>query len=134
MNNLSELSIELIEEAREEVKRKTADGKSDSERSGEAQSIKIEEAFEILDDIEANLRKIHKHGTRADGIVKLILQYSRGGDGKMEPTPLNPLVKEYVNLAFHGMRAGKDPINVDLDLQLDKNVGEVPLVAEVFSR
>ncbi|HMB98898.1 MAG TPA: HAMP domain-containing sensor histidine kinase, partial [Balneolaceae bacterium] len=59
---------------------------------------------------------------------------SRGGDGKMESTPLNPLIKEYVNLAFHGMRAGKEPINVEIDLQLDDSIGEIPLVAEDFSR
>ena len=90
--------------------------------------------LDILNDIEANLKTIHKHGTRADSIVKSMLQHSRGGDGKMEPTPLNPLIKEYVNLAFHGMRAGGDPINVDIDLQLDEDVGEVQLVAEDFSR
>jgi signal transduction histidine kinase len=90
--------------------------------------------LDILNDIEANLKTIHKHGSRADSIVKSMLQHSRGGDGKMEPTPLNPLIKEYVNLAFHGMRAGKDPINVDIDLQLDENVGEVPVIAEDFSR
>ena len=90
--------------------------------------------LDILDDIEMNLKKIHEHGSRADSIVKSMLQHSRGGDGKMEPTPLNPLIKEYVNLAFHGMRAGKDPINVDIDLQLDENVGEVPVIAEDFSR
>jgi signal transduction histidine kinase len=32
------------------------------------------------------------------------------------------------------MRAGSDPINVDIDLQLDDKVGELPLVAEDFSR
>jgi signal transduction histidine kinase len=90
--------------------------------------------LDILDDIEANLKTIHKHGTRADSIVKSMLQHSRGGDGKMEATLLNPIIKEYVNLAFHGMRAGKEPINVDIDLQLDENVGEVPLIAEDFSR
>jgi len=90
--------------------------------------------LDILDDIETNLKTIHKHGSRADSIVKSMLQHSRGGDGKMEPTPLNPIIKEYVNLAFHGMRAGKDPINVDIDLNLDDSVGEVALVAEDFSR
>ena len=90
--------------------------------------------LEILDDIEANLSKIHEHGSRADGIVKSMLQHSRGGDGKMEPTPLNPIIKEYVNLAFHGMRAGKDSINMDIDLSLDDSIGDVPLVAEDFSR
>ena len=90
--------------------------------------------LDILDDIEANLKTIHKHGSRADSIVKSMLQHSRGGDGKMEPTPLNPLIKEYTNLAFHGMKAGENPIDVDIQYDLDDSVGEVPLVAEDFSR
>nr|WP_249067185.1 ATP-binding protein [Halalkalibaculum roseum] len=120
VNNFSDVSIELIEEAREEVKEMlTADS---------------QQLSSILDDIESNLRKIYEHGSRADGIVKSMLQHSRGGDGKMEPTGLNALVKEYANLAFHGMRAGNNPINVDVHLQLDENVCEIPLVAEDFSR
>jgi signal transduction histidine kinase len=47
---------------------------------------------------------------------------------------VNALIKEYANLAFHGMRAGKDPINVDIKLDLDKNVGEVEMISEDFSR
>jgi signal transduction histidine kinase len=119
VNNFSDLSMELIEEALEELKNYPS---------------KSEEIDGILKDVVSNLRKIHEHGTRADSIVKSMLMHSRGGDGKMEPTPLNPLIKEYVNLAFHGMRAGKDPVNVDIDLQLDNSIGEVPLVAEDFSR
>jgi signal transduction histidine kinase len=88
----------------------------------------------LLKDVENNLRKIHEHGSRADGIVKSMLQHSRGGDGKMEPTDLNAMVKEYVNLAFHGMRASKNPINVDIELDLDENIGEIDLITEDFSR
>jgi signal transduction histidine kinase/ligand-binding sensor domain-containing protein len=120
VNNFSDLSIELVEEARGEVKEKL--------------SADSHQLTAILDDIETNLRKIHKHGNRADGIVKSMLQHSRGGDGKMEPTDLNAIVKEYTNLAFHGMRAGKDPINVDIELDLNDNVGEIPVIAEDFSR
>ena len=127
VNNFSEVSLEMINEARSEVKseRKTPDFK-------EVDNPGV--LLTILDDIEANLRTIHKHGTRADSIVKSMLHHSRGGSGKMDPTPLNPLIKEYVNLAFHGMRAGKNPINVDIELQLDESVGEVPIIAEDFSR
>jgi signal transduction histidine kinase len=156
VNNFSEVSVELIEEAREEVRRVTDDQGPGSEKKkslrqpeegaevpdgtkvgDDAISAKDETTsllLEILDDIEANLRKIHEHGSRADGIVKSMLQHSRGGNGKMEPEPLNPIIKEYVNLAFHGMRAGKEPINVAIDLQLDESIGEVPLIAEDFSR
>ncbi|MDX1641688.1 MAG: ATP-binding protein, partial [Balneolaceae bacterium] len=161
VNNFSDVSIELVEEAREEVKRQKAEGKSktgdgrreteespfeggagvpasvgtevgDEAESGNDSSLSI--ILEILEDIETNLRKIHEHGSRADGIVKSMLMHSRGGDGKPEPTPLNPLIKEYVNLAFHGMRAGDDPINVDINFDLDESIGDVNLVAEDFSR
>src|SRR6056297_1494299 len=145
VNNFSELSLELVEEIREEIRQRTEDGgpgRSPLEGSAEAErrrgvSVEAQDTsliLDILDDIEANLKTIHKHGSRADSIVKSMLQHSRGSDGKMEPTPLNPLIKEFVNLAYHGMRAGNDAINVEIDLQLDESVGEVPLVAEDFSR
>jgi len=63
-----------------------------------------------------------------------MLEHSRGGSGKKVPTNLSDLVKEFANLSFHGMRAGKNPINVDLEFDFDKAVGEVPLIAEDFSR
>jgi signal transduction histidine kinase len=157
VNNFSDLSLELVEEVRSEIRelrREKTKGKSETASplsrgdgdpsldgsargvSGQAENsgFDSELILDILSDIEANLKTIHKHGTRADSIVKSMLMHSRGGDGEMEPTSLNPLIKEYVNLAFHGMRAGKESINVDIDLQLDENVGEVSLVAEDFSR
>ena len=119
VNNFSDLSIELVDEVREELTSMTP-----------TPSVTLE----ILDDIESNLKKIYEHGTRADGIVKSMLQHSRGGSGKLEPTDLNGLVKEYVNLAFHGMRASKNPINVDIDLQVEEQIDNVPLIVEDFSR
>ncbi len=127
VNNFSELSTELIDEARTEL-RSVSDNLSADDRK------RVDETLEILSAIEPNLKKIHEHGTRADGIVKSMLQHSRGGGGKMEPTDLNALIKEYANLAFHGMRAGDDPINVDIKFGLDEDVGEVNLIAEDFSR
>jgi signal transduction histidine kinase len=63
-----------------------------------------------------------------------MLQHSRGGSGEMEPTNLNALLQEFVNLAFHGMRASKNPINVKLNFDLDENLGKVNLIGEDFSR
>src|SRR6056297_1823721 len=173
VNNFSELSMELVEEIRHEIRDMSLEkkvspspegipmGEGGGERSeqGDVRGSETEKdpgstntplnplsrgeaglspgtdfILDILNDIEINLKKIHEHGSRADSIVKSMLQHSRGGDGNLEPTLLNPLIKEYVNLAFHGMRAGNDPINVDIDLQLGKEVGEVSLIAEDFSR
>ena len=117
VTNFSDVSEELIAELIAHLK------------SGD-----VDEASVIAADVRNNLRKIHEHGSRADSIVKSMLQHSRGGSGKMEPADLNAVIREYVNLAFHGMRAGRDPINVDIDLQLDEDIGEVPLIVEDFSR
>ncbi|SDC87668.1 Tetratricopeptide repeat-containing protein [Algoriphagus faecimaris] len=121
VNNFSELSSELIDEAFEELEKLES-------------SEEKEEIIAILQDVKGNLTKVHEHGTRANGIVTSMLQHSRGGDGKMEPTDLNALLKEYVNLSFHGMRAGKNPIDVDIILDLDPEIKEVPLIKEDFTR
>ena len=121
VNNFSELSTELIDEVFDEL-----DKLGDSD-------VK-EEIIAILNDVRGNLAKVHEHGTRANTIVSSMLQHSRGGSGKKEPTDLNALIREYVNLAFHGMRAGKNPINVIIDLQLDEQISAVLLVGEDFSR
>lgn len=117
VNNFSGVSLELIEELNDALDKKD-----------------IEEAKAITGDIEGNLTRIHQHGTRADGIVQSMLQHSRGGDGKKVQTNLNTLVKEYVNLAYHGMRANKNPIVVDVSVELDENLKPVSLISEDFSR
>ena len=121
VNNFSEVSNELIDEVFEELEKL------------ENSKVKAE-IIAILEDVKGNLTKVHEHGTRADSIVKSMLQHSRGGSGKMEPTDLNALIKEYVNLAFHGMLAKKNPINVEIDLQLDPKIKTVSLIGEDFSR
>ena len=132
VNNFSEVSIEMIDEIREELANVGAN--NDSPLPVANSNSPYQTISEILDDIEANLRKIHQHGTRADGIVKSMLLHSRGGDGKMEPIDINAMIREYVNLSFHGMRAGKHPINVDIKMDFDERIKDVPLIVEDFSR
>jgi signal transduction histidine kinase len=121
VNNFSDLSRELIEEVFVEMENLEA-------------SATKEEVIAILRDVQNNLTKVHEHGTRADGIVTSMLQHSRASGGKRLPIAFNPLVKEFVNLSFHGMRASKAPINVEIDLQLNDQVGDVLLISEDFSR
>lgn len=121
VNNFSEVSIEMIEEALEE-------------RAKSLESRDETLVDDLLEDVKSNLKKVYEHGSRANSIVTSMLQHSRGGSGTMEPTNLNALIKEYSNLAFHGMRAGNNPINVEIDLQLDEQIQDVPLIAEDFSR
>jgi signal transduction histidine kinase/ligand-binding sensor domain-containing protein len=128
VNNFSDLSVELIDEIRDEIEHVRA------YHDKPLPDTALDEINHLVNDIESNLKKIHEHGSRADSIVKSMLQHSRGGEGKLEPTDLNALIKEYTNLAFHGMRASKNPMNVDIELKLDEDLHEIPLIAEDFSR
>lgn len=125
VNNFSDLSIELVEEVKEEFEKL----KIDSANNEDAEEIR-----ELLNDIEANQRKIFEHGSRADSIVKSMLQHSRGGSGDMKPEILNEVINEYASLAFHGMRANPKPINVEIVTELDETIGEIRMVREDFSR
>lgn len=121
VNNFSELSMDFIQEIEEELDKLT-------------DSPEKENILELLSDVKSNLHKIKHHGSRADSIVKSMLMHSRGGTGTMDSTNLNDLIREYVNLAFHGMRANKNPINVEIKLDLDENLPKINLNAEDFSR
>ncbi len=121
VNNFSDLSRELIDDVFLELEKL-----NDPE-------IK-EEIISILYDVKGNLAKVHEHGTRADGIVTSMLQHSRATGSKSESIDFNSLVKEFVNLSYHGMRAGKSPINVKIDLDLQAEIGQVSLISEDFSR
>lgn len=121
VNNFSGLSMEFLDEIEEEL-----------DKIGESEAK--ENIRDLLGDIRVNLEKIRHHGGRADNIVKSMLMHSRGGSGTMEPSDLNEVIREYVNLSFHGMRANKNPINVDIALELDEKLPKIPLNSEDFSR
>ncbi len=120
VNNFSEVSVDLIGETLEEMEK------------GEKRDHTL--IRDNLEDLQSNLRKIREHGARANTIVTSMLQHSRGSSGKKEPTDLNVFIKESVNLSYHGMRAGKNPINVEINLDLDPKIHETPLIKEDFSR
>jgi two-component system NtrC family sensor kinase len=114
VNNFSQLSKELIQEIREV--------------SSE------EERLEIMEDLEKNMEKINHHGRRADSIVKNMLEHSRAGAGEKQPTDINQLCREYVNLAYQGMRANNQEFNCEIKLDLDENIPVIKAVSQDISR
>jgi hypothetical protein len=55
---------------------------------------------EIIGMLTGNLARIVEHGRRADGIVKSMLEHSRGVSGERRPVDLNALVEESLNLGL----------------------------------
>ena len=84
--------------------------------------------------MDGNVKKITDHGRRADSIVKGMLLHSRGQSGDRQLTNLNDLLDEYVNLAYHGMRAQDTGFNITIERDYGDNVGQVEIVPQELSR
>ena len=123
VNNFAELSVELMEELQEEVDKLKAGGEAD-----------IGNMEDLLTDLTGNAKKINEHGKRADGIVKSMLLHSRGQAGERQPTDINAMLEENVNLSYHGMRATDTSFNVRIERDFDKEIGKVDAIAQDLSR
>ncbi len=117
VNNFSEVSEELLEEMKEQIK------------TGNKQ-----DALEIIEDLGLNLNKINHHGKRASSIVKGMLQHSRAGSDEKQSTDINALVDEYLRLAYHGFRAKDKTFNANFSTQLADNLPPVNIVPQEIGR
>jgi two-component system, NtrC family, sensor kinase len=93
-----------------------------------------EELASIAGDLEQNIQKIREHGARADSIIGSMLNHSRGRPGERRATDLNALVREFVNLAFHGIRAQDNTFQAAIDFDLDPAAHIVEIVPQDMSR
>jgi signal transduction histidine kinase len=84
--------------------------------------------------LRGNLEKITEHGKRADGIVKSMLEHSRGVSGKREVVDLNSLIEEALNLAYHGARAQDASFNIALERELDPDLARIELAPQEMTR
>jgi signal transduction histidine kinase len=124
VTNFSEVSVELIDELDEVMTEIRA--KEERDLAGEIEPI--------LSDLRLNLHKVKEHGERADGIVRSMLEHSRSAPGDWRETDLNALLKQYVNLAYHSMRAHGQGFNATLRQDLDPEIGMVEVVPQEISR
>jgi signal transduction histidine kinase len=117
VNNFSEISRELLDEMKTEIQNKN-----------------IDEVIELIEDLKQNLEKINQHGKRADSIVKGMLLHSRGTSGEKTPTDINDLLDQYVNLAYHGMRATNKEFNITIEKDYDETLEKINVVPQDLSR
>ena len=128
VNNFSEVSNEMIKEILDN-RNKTLDARHKTQdRSATS------EEDEMLNDIAQNLEKINHHGKRAGDIVKGMLQHSRVGSGKKEPTDINALCDEYLRLAYHGLRAKDKSFNAKFETDFDASLPKLNVVPQDIGR
>ena len=117
VNNFSEVSRELLDEIKELLQKENNT-----------------EGLEIVNDLKQNLEKINQHGKRADSIVKGMLLHSRGTSGEKTLTDINELLDQYVNLAYHGLRAQDKGFNITIEKDYDYTIEKINVVPQDISR
>jgi signal transduction histidine kinase len=124
VNNFAGLSVELLNE----LKAAAAPGIAELDEDTRAD---INETVEML---TGNLEKIAEHGRRADGIVKSMLEHSRGVSGERREVDLNGLIEEALNLAYHGARAQDQSFNITLEREFDRAVRPIEVAPQEITR
>ena len=124
VNNFAGLWVELLDELKETAAPAIA-GLAEDERA---------DVDEIVGMLTGNLEKIAEHGRRADGIVKSMLEHSRGVSGERREVDLNGLVEEALNLAYHGARAQDAGFNITLEREFDPAVAPIELAPQEMTR
>jgi signal transduction histidine kinase len=124
VNNFAGLSVELLDELKETAAPAIA-ALAEDERA---------DVDEIVEMLTGNLEKIAEHGRRADGIVKSMLEHSRGGSGERREVDVNGLVEEALNLAYHGARAQDQKFNITLEREFAQGMAPVELAPQEITR
>ena len=129
--NFSKLSAKLVDDLREVV---AEEQELLSPEAKQRVAELNEELDEIVGDLHANLQKIEEHGNRAISIIRGILLYSRGKEDEFIPTDLAKLVKEYVWLSYHSMRANYKGFNLTIREEYATDLPLQRVVPQDFSR
>jgi len=114
VNNFSEVSAEMLDELKA--------ASNDGERNA------------LVETVRQNVTKIAEHGRRADGIIKSMLLHSHSGTGERQPTNLNSLCSDYLNLSYHGIKATHEGFTCSLKTHFDDSLPKVNVVPQDIGR
>jgi len=89
---------------------------------------------DIVADLKENMAKIVEHGERAISIIRGILLVSRGKENEFIPTDICRLVKEYVWLSYHAMRANYKNFNIAIHEQYEEGMPMIMVIPQDLSR
>jgi signal transduction histidine kinase len=122
--NFSKLSEKLLHDLTDIID-DNADKLSDDDRN---------DALDIVADLKENMMKIVEHGERAISIIQGILLVSRGKEDEFLPADVCNIVKEYVWLSFHAMRASHKGFNISIHEDYQENIPTMMVIPQDLSR
>lgn len=94
----------------------------------------MEDIYNIMSSLKENLQKTKEHGDRAISIIQNILLYSRGKKDESIPTDICKLVKEYVWLSYHAMRANLKDFNITINEDYAQDIPLLSVIPQDLSR
>ena len=124
VNNFAILSVELLSELKQIAT--TALASLESEQRAEV--------AEVIGLLTSNLEKITEHGKRADGIVKSMLEHSRGASGERRAVDMNTLADEALHLAYHGARAQDQSFSISLERDFGEGIAPIEVNPQDITR
>ena len=122
--NFSKMSDKLLKDLTEIVE----------DNEDKLQADDREEMEDIVADLKENMAKIVEHGERAISIIQGILLVSRGKEGEFMPTDITKLVKEYIWLSYHAMRANHKGFNISIHEQYQDGLPRLMVIPQDLSR
>ena len=93
-----------------------------------------EEVEDIVADLKENMAKIVEHGERAISIIQGILMVSRGKENEFIPSDIPHIVKEYVWLSYHAMRANNKNFNISIHEEYQEGMPLIMVIPQDLSR
>ena len=124
VNNFAELSVDMLGELKQAIAPADAALTNDQR----------DEVDDVLATLTSNLEKINEHGKRADGIVKAMLEHSRGASGERRTVDINALADEALNLAYHGARAQDQSFNITLERDFGEGIAPIEVNPQDMTR
>ena len=124
VNNFAALSVDLLSELKETAAPGLAALNPDQR----------DEVDAVVTTLTGNLEKIAEHGKRADGIVKAMLEHSRGSSAERRMVDLNALIDEALNLAYHGARAQDQSFNITLERDFGARIAPIEVNPQDVTR
>ena len=92
------------------------------------------DAREIMTNLKEEMRQIKSNGERAISIIDGILLVSRGKSNEFMLTDVCHIVKEYVRLSYHAMRANHLGFNVTISEQYQEGIPPMKVIPQDLSR
>ncbi len=123
VKNFAEASEELIDELKELLEDIGEDISDDNK----------DYVNEIASDLTGNIERIRSHGERADRIVRDMLMMGRDS-GEWQLTDINGLLEQHAQLSFHSARALDSDFQLDIQQDLDPDVGQLKVIAQDLGR